>query len=452
MDYFKYYKQLLNKSDFEKLQKSLEKPFRKSIRINTLKISVAEFKKIAKKKKWILTQVPWCKEGFFIDRVDRSVPLGKDLLHHSGCFYIQEASSMYPISLLSDVKDTDLILDLCAAPGSKFTQVSQKGEKLPMIVANEPSGNRIKGLVSNIKRLGIKNSVVVKHDPSTLAKIFPNTFDKILLDAPCSGDGMIRRDNKTLDRWTYSRIKFQAGVQKRLIKEAFKLLKVGGELIYSTCTLTKEEDEEVLEYLLSEYDSAEMSSFKTSKKGFLRIWPFDYDTEGFFVSKITKTEGTEREFIKPKKSKNEKRGFDYLANKKTKFIQEFFNKTFGFDFNLKEDDVLIEKNGETWLWSKPMLRITKKVNPVFSGICVGKLYTDSFSPDHSFINVFGDKFIKNIIEIDLHSATDYLYGKDLKIDKPSGYYLIKSEGLVLGLGKSIQGKIKNVMPRSLVLS
>jgi len=456
MKYFEYYKNLLSSKDFKKLEAVLDRPFRKSIRVNTLKISVKEFKKIAKEKKWNLEAISWCKEGFFINRENKSKALGKDFLHHAGFFYIQEAASMIPIEMISTIKDDDYIIDLAAAPGSKFTQISAKAKNTALVVANELSGNRIKGLVSNIQRLGIRNSTVLKHDPSILAKFLANTFSKVSLDAPCSGDGMIRRDKKTLDRWSLKKVKFQAGIQKRLIEEAFKLLKPGGELIYSTCTLSKEEDEEVVAHLLDKYKMAKLEKFRfplnnNQEIDTLRLWPYMFDTEGFFTSKITKTDETDKEFYKNTKDKNAKKRWSYLPRKKQKILKDFLFENFGFELNLTEDEVFIEKNDEVWIWPRKIFKLKKYFDPVYSGICLGKWTAKGFVPNHSLASYFGLNFTKNVINLNLEEAKKFLYGQDINKIPVNKFTLIKSDNYVLGFTKSFDNKLKNILPRDMVL-
>jgi len=457
MKYFEYYKNLLSSKDFEKLEKVLDRPFRKSIRVNTLKISVEDFKKIAKEKKWELQSIPWCKEGFFIDREDHSNALGKDFLHHTGFFYVQEAASMIPVEMMSEIKDDDYILDLAAAPGSKFTQISAKAKNTTLVVANEPSGSRIKGLASNIQRLGIRNSTILKHDPSLLAKFLANTFTKVSLDAPCSGDGMIRRDKKTLDRWSFKKVKFQAGIQKRLIKEAFKLLKPGGELIYSTCTLTKEEDEEVISHLLENFDTAKLEKFRfplnpVQEIDTLRLWPYMFNTEGFFVSKITKTDETKQEFYKNTKDRNAKKRWSYLPRKKEEILKNFLFENFGLELAVLESEVLIEKNDEVWIWPRKIFKLKRYFDPVFSGVCLGKWTSKGFVPSHSLASYFGLEFTKNVINLAPKEAKDFLYGKDLSINSDNKFTLIKSDNYIIGFAKSFDNKLKNVLPRDLIIN
>lgn len=285
-------------TDFEKFKKASLERKRKAIRVNTIKISVSEFKKRVDLK---LKQIPWCEEGFFVESL--RTDLGNLPEHGLGYFYVQEASSMVPVEILKP-KKRDFILDVAAAPGSKTTQIAAKLGGSGFIVANDNNYNRMKALTMNLQRSGVINYI------STLmeGRFIKGEFDKILLDAPCSGTGTLSKSPQTLLEWNPYGIRRLAGLQKQLIKNAFDNLKKGGCLVYSTCTLEPEEDEGVVSYLLDRFSNAEIQKvsldglraskavtsfcnkeFNSGVKKCLRIWPQNNKTDGFFVAKIKKT-------------------------------------------------------------------------------------------------------------------------------------------------------------------
>ncbi|AJF62889.1 MAG: RNA methylase, NOL1/NOP2/sun family [archaeon GW2011_AR20] len=271
------------------------KPLNKSIRVNTLKISVKELKE--KLNNYNFRQVPWCKEGFWIKgpRTD----LGNLPEHSLGYFYVQEAASMIPPVVLNP-RENELILDLAAAPGSKTTQMAAMMNNKGIIVANDIKYDRLKALSINLQRCGILNTII------TLRTNFKNIkFDKILLDAPCSGTGAIRKSLMTLKIWNNNMIRKLANDQKRLILNSFDSLNDDCVLVYSTCSVDPEENEEVIDFLLKNRDAKlekidldikkspvileyEEKNYNEEIKKCLRIWPQDNDTEGFFVAKIRK--------------------------------------------------------------------------------------------------------------------------------------------------------------------
>jgi len=295
-DFIEKYSKL---TDFEEFKKYSLSFLRKSIRINTLKISVDELKSRLKDS-WTLTQIPWCKEGFYIEGERRDV--GNLPEHSLGYIYVQEAASMIP-PLVLNPNPGELVLDMCAAPGSKTTQLAQYMENKGMIVANDIMGDRLAALGINLQRCGVSNCIITQMHGSGFKNIL---FDKILVDAPCSGTGTIRKSLGTLRMWNINTGKNLAMTQKKLIKTAFNVLKPGGTLVYSTCTLEPEEDEGVIDYLLNEFPNAHVEeidlnikkskavleyngqSFNKEVSKCLRLWPQDNDTEGFFVAKITK--------------------------------------------------------------------------------------------------------------------------------------------------------------------
>ncbi len=286
-------------TDFEKFKKISLTYLRRSIRVNTIKSSVAEIKK-GLSSDWTLTQIPWCKEGFWIEGKRRDV--GNLNEHALGHIYIQEAASMIPPIIL-DPKPGETVLDMCASPGSKSTQIAALMKNQGVLVANDFTGTRTKPLEVNMQRCGISNEIITKMHGQRFKNI---EFDKILVDAPCSGTGTIRKSFKTLKIWNPGMIKRLAHTQKTLLQTAFDTLKKGGVLVYSTCSLEPEEDEGVVSHLLENNSDADLVpikldivrsepvnefedvKFDARVKNCLRIWPQDNDTEGFFVAKIVK--------------------------------------------------------------------------------------------------------------------------------------------------------------------
>lgn len=289
-------------TDFEEFKKYSLSFLRRSIRINTLLGSVKDVKKSIAAKGWQLEQIPWCKEGFWISHPERR-DVGNLLEHHLGKIYVQEAASMIP-PLVLQPKLGDIVLDVCAAPGSKTTQMAAMMQNKGLLIANDYKGQRLQSLGINLQRSGLTNVMITLMHGK---RFYQFQFDKILLDAPCSGTGTIRKSLKTITIWNAGMITKLAKQQKELLERAFENLREGGEMVYSTCSLEPEEDEGVIHYLLEKYPHAEVMNvtlpgLKTSKpimefngvkynpqvKHVLRIWPQDNDTEGFFIAKIKK--------------------------------------------------------------------------------------------------------------------------------------------------------------------
>ncbi|MDH3353072.1 MAG: RsmB/NOP family class I SAM-dependent RNA methyltransferase [Nanoarchaeota archaeon] len=286
-----------------------------SIRCNTLKISVEELKSRLENYGWKLKQ-PFKEfpEVMVIESKLEPGELGKTKEHLLGYYYVQEISSMLPILALKP-EAGDFLLDLCASPGSKTTQAAAMMNNEGTIIANELNMGRIGILNSNLERCGVMNAIVTRKEGVSLCeKLLKKSqfkFDKILVDAPCSGEGTLRKSPKTFLMWNPNMIKKIAGVQRRLAEAAFKLLKVGGTMIYSTCTLAPEEDEMIINHLIKKFDIEieqitlplkfrsgvcewEGETLSGECKKCLRLYPQDNDTDGFFVTKIKKLSDKEK--------------------------------------------------------------------------------------------------------------------------------------------------------------
>ena len=293
------YSKLTNWENFKTCSLSF---LNRSIRVNTLKISIKELKERLEKI-WDLEQIPWCKEGFWIEHAKKERRDIGNLIEHSlGYFYTQEAASMIPPIVL-DPKEHEIILDIAASPGSKTTQIASYMKNTGILVANDYTYERMKPLSINLQRCGVTNAIITLMEGQWFKKSGIE-FDKVLVDAPCSGTGTIRKSLKTIGIWNPDMIRRLSITQKQLVETGFNLLKQDGTLVYSTCSLEPEENEEVVDFLLKKYDNAKLEEIKLNlkkspailefegKKYFdevmicLRIWPQDNDTEGFFVAKL----------------------------------------------------------------------------------------------------------------------------------------------------------------------
>jgi NOL1/NOP2/sun family putative RNA methylase len=275
---------------------------RKCIRVNTLKASVEDIKRRLSPK-WELTPIPWCKEGFWIkSKGEERFDIGNLVEHQLGYLYIQESASMIPPIVL-DPQPGERVVDLCSAPGSKTTQIAMYMENQGTLVANDVDWSRLKPLGINLQRCGITNTVSFLKANNKLKK---ESFDRVLVDAPCSGTGTIRRSLKTMRMWSPGLIKRMAREQRKLIQLGYDLLKPGGTLVYSTCTQEPEENEAVVTALLNHNEGASLEKiqldivrspaieefdgkrYHPKIENCLRIYPQDNDSEGFFVAKIKK--------------------------------------------------------------------------------------------------------------------------------------------------------------------
>ncbi len=274
---------------------------RRAIRVNTIKSSI-DYVTRRLSKSWELKQVPWCKEGFWIEGNRRDI--GNLIEHQMGFIYVQEPASMIPPIVL-DPMPSETVLDMASAPGSKTTQLSAMMKNIGVIVANDENPLRLKLLGMNLQRCGVENAVISNRNAMFFEKA-GILFDKVLLDAPCSGTGTIRKSLKTLKIWNEKMTIKIAGIQKRLLDSAHQSLKRGGVLVYSTCSLEPEENEENISWFLDKHKDMvtqeiildikrdepilefDKKRYNPLVKNCLRLYPNTNDTQGFFVCKMVK--------------------------------------------------------------------------------------------------------------------------------------------------------------------
>ncbi len=287
--------------DMDLFMEFTKKKLRKSIRINTLKSSAKHLIPLLKERGWEIEKTPWYDDGYYVKTTET---VGKTMEHSLGYFYVQEAASMLPPIDLEPGKD-EVVLDMAAAPGSKTTQMSMMMENTGVLVANDIRMDKIRALSSNTQRCGCFNTILTRMDGRRFNN-HPEKFDKVLIDAPCSGTGSIRKSWKILKMWNPKGITSLSRNQRALIMAAYRTLKPGGLLVYSTCTLEPEENEGVVNFLLENADvKLEKTKIKNMKmrpgllefegnrysselKKTVRIYPQDNDTGGFYIARVRK--------------------------------------------------------------------------------------------------------------------------------------------------------------------
>lgn len=451
----------------------MARPLRKAIRVNTLKISVAAFQKLAAELGWQLVPIPWCASGFWVDREDRSLPLGKTWLHAAGLFYIQEAASMLPPEVLmiaDEDEPTNLkIIDMAAAPGSKTTQLAALTGNTGVMIANEPVIKRIKSLSHNLERQGVATAVLTRKDGSAFAKYLPNTLDKILLDAPCTGEGTARKDPRALLKFSENRIAEMAQLQYRLAVAAFHCLRPGGEMVYSTCTLGPEENEGIVSRLLTEFGGAielipleyanGLTEFRDEKydprvAGTRRLWPHREDCEGFFAAKLRKLVSTETG-IAPSQPRRGRSPFSRIPKKRQLELFAQLKKWFGCAVVLPPSYSLSQRDGEVWLRANLIEGWARELDIERTGNRILKLNREGrlVRVTHLGANLLLTAATKHVLELDETQRDEYLAGRDFKIvsEIEDGQCVIRYRGFVLGLGLLRAGKVKNQLPREFIV-
>ncbi|WP_337048808.1 16S rRNA (cytosine(1407)-C(5))-methyltransferase RsmF [Serratia fonticola] len=435
-----------------------QKPLRRSLRVNTLKISVADFLALVKDYDWRLDPIPWCPEGFWIEREDEALRLGSAAEHLSGLFYIQEASSMLPVSALFAGRETPRrVLDVAAAPGSKTTQIAALMGNQGGIVANEYSASRVKVLHANISRCGVKNTALTHFDGRVFGAALPESFDAILLDAPCSGEGVVRKDPDAMSNWSPESVTSIAQTQWELIDSAFHALAPGGVMVYSTCTLNAQENQQVVHQLLATYGDAvsveplgelfPQAQLALTPEGFLHVFPQIYDSEGFFVARLRKNHSVPA-LAKPS-YKLGKFPFAPLSAQESSLVAQAAAAS-GLVWD--ETSKLWARDKEIWLFPAALEPLVSKVRFSRIGLKLAERFPKGFRWQHEAVIALAASGNPQTFELDAALAQEWFHGRDLYPSQPpqSNECIVTYQHQPLGLAKLIGSRIKNSLPRELV--
>ena len=425
--------------DFDDFVDSYNQEPVKSFFINENKIDKDKF---LSNCTWDIVQ---CANGFIIND---DIKVGKTPEHHSGMIYMQELSAMMPVSFLP-LQEDDWVIDLCASPGGKSIQVANKIPK-GVLVSNEIVKSRATILKSNIERMGLKNVIVTNNEPKTLEKCFSGIFDAVVVDAPCSGEGMFRKDENARLNWNEENVKACAIRQNAILDTAHTLLKQNGYLLYSTCTFSIDEDEAVVadfcsrhnyEIISLNYDGAtngvKINNMNTD--GCLRFYPHKFNGEGQFVALLKKMEPADTDIS----------GKIYLKPL-TKFPTEYkLLKTF-CEQNLQTyddilDNVVYNNNIIYYVANKKLAE--SGVNLVNCGVVLGEIIKGRFEPNHNFVSCFGNRF-KRFMDLNEKDANLFLRGETVACEY-DGYVAVGFYGVVIGFGKCLNGVLKNHYPKGL---
>lgn len=442
-------KELLQ-DEYDDYLQCYDEPRYYGLRVNTNKISVEDFLKIAP---WPLTPVPWIPNGFYYDG-DKIQP-SKHPYYFAGLYYLQEPSAMTPASRIP-VKPGERVLDVCAAPGGKATELGAKLKGEGVLIANDISNSRARGLLKNLELFGIGNMMVISEEPGKLVEYFPEYFDKILIDAPCSGEGMFRKDKKMVKAWEEHGPEFFSKLQRSIITQAAAMLKPGGMILYSTCTFDPLENEKTVEYLLEtcpEFKICEMEGYEGFCEGIpkyvedhseeyrktVRIFPHKMQGEGHYLALVKKgDDNTER--------KNEKTAKPKSGAKKLPEELEQFLKELAWDVDKSRLDIREERV----YYMPENLPMLKGVRFLRSGLLLGEVKKNRFEPSQALAMCLKKEEYPRILDLPVSDdrVIKYLKGETLDVEditsrKEKGWYLVCVDGYPLGFGKLANQTLKN---------
>lgn len=426
-----------------------------ALRFNTLKVQSPEERmrilktlKISSDKK-----VSWADEAYYFDE---NVRPGKHPYHEMGLYYIQEPSAMSAAALLAP-KPGMRVLDLCAAPGGKSTQLATYLGDSGLLVSNEINTQRSRILSQNIERMGIKNAIVTNEDSFVLVSHFPGFFNAIQVDAPCSGEGMFRKLPEAIEQWSMENVAICAARQKEILDNAAVMLKPGGTIVYSTCTFSKEENEDVIEYFLERHPDFTLEEME-------RFWPHKVDGEGHFVAKLVRRGCVDTDLKadrKTKKNKNSKNRKNEtkpaLTKENMKLLSEFLDET------ISEDMAAWIKNSRLVMFGEQLYRLSdmevdiKGLKVQRAGLHIGEFKKQRFEPSHSLALALKLNDAKNVVKLtcDNPQTIGFFNGQSVMLSDEQaaeckkGWALVCVDGYPAGWGKVNGVQVKNHYPKGL---
>ena len=446
-------KQMLGR-EYDAFIASYDKERSQGLRVNGLKTDPAEFAKTAP---FSLNPVAWAAEGFAYGAEDRP---GRHPYHDAGVYYIQEPSAMIAASLLNP-QPGEMILDLCAAPGGKSTQAAARLGGEGLLVSNEIHPARAKILSQNIERMGIRNAVVTNEDSGRLTKYFPAFFDGIIVDAPCSGEGMFRKDETAVTEWSPENVRRCAGRQQEILENAAMMLKPGGRLVYSTCTFAPEEDEQAIGRFLEahpEFALEETPDYPGLSHGVpawgagvtdgiektVRIWPHRTEGEGHYAALLRKT--GEPEIVKRKYPAS-------MKDKKLLAVYEDFCKEIFIEPKKWTADSTMTMFGDQLYRTPEEMVDFKGLRVLRPGLQMGEFKKNRFEPSQPLALALHKGDVEAVISLPVSDErlTRYLKGETLMIEPEEaahkkGWHLLCVDGYPLGFGKLVNGILKNKYP------
>lgn len=441
-------KKLFEENEYNEFISSLsDKKRYYGLRINTLKISVDDFLKISP---FELKKIPWTDDGFYYNE---GVSPGKHPYYHAGLYYIQEPSAMLPGKVIN-AQEGERILDLCAAPGGKSVQIAAGMKGNGFLLCNDINSDRVKALVKNIELSGVRNAIVTNDAPEKLSLKFENYFDKVLVDAPCSGEGMFRKDEDAIKSWGKYKCDMCTDMQWNILQNADKMLKPGGFLVYSTCTFSPEENELMLERFINatqNYDFIEIPKIGGVEGGrpcwaggneealkAARLWPHKLEGEGHFVA-LLKKRGNEEDNCTVLKG-----AFPADNINAPEQFKEFEEK----NLNIKPKGYFSKKGNNLYITPFQMLDLSGIKIAKF-GLYLGEIKEKRFEPSHSFILSLKKEHIKNTINLSSKSSEiiKYLKGETLLTEGVKGFVGVCVDGFTIGWGKQTPEGLKNLYPK-----
>lgn len=472
-------KKLLGEVEYEELIEAFNEQRQYGLRVNTLKADVEEFLKVSP---FQLEGVPWTTDGFYISGGDTP---GKHPYYHAGLYYIQEPSAMLPGQILG-AQPGEKVLDLCAAPGGKTVQIAAAMKGRGLLVSNDINAERVKALVKNIELCGVRNAIVLNESPDKLVRNFEGYFDRVIIDAPCSGEGMFRKDEAAARSWESFKCERCTQLQEPILHSADRLLKPGGTLVYSTCTFSPEEDEQMIAKFMQQHEGYELveipkaagieggrPQWADGNEAFeraARLWPHRVRGEGHFVAKLVKSGPKRSSEVstdsgldsvtgsitgssavagtcenKPIRTDiigpiEETTTYDKLPDSFPAFVKD--------NMNYIPKGVYLLKGHNLYHLPEPPPRLDG-LKAVKFGWFLGTFGDIRFEPSHSMVTALDMAAFKRTVNLDAaaREASSYLKGETLMLEGEKGLTAVCVNGWTLGWAKQTGDMLKNLYPK-----
>lgn len=439
--------------------RSYEKEKVQALRVNTLKDTREVF--LQRMPFADLRAVPWEENGFYFSNSDSEIAPGKHPFHEAGVYYIQEPSAMAPAVYL-EAQPGEIVLDLCAAPGGKTTQIASNMKNEGLLVCNEIHPTRVKILSENVERMGICNALVTNETPQRLAELFGTYFDCILVDAPCSGEGMFRKNEEACSAWSLENVQLCADRQDEILDCADNMLRPGGRLVYSTCTFAPDENEGSIVRFLErhpEYQILEVHKYDGMAAGVplwghsniealahtIRLYPHLINGEGHYIAVLQKQGEVQNDYQNFPATGLQKG----ISIKEAKEFLQFQQETLQIDLTKEAQDCLLKFGDQLYLMPQKMPSI-KGLKVLRAGLHLGTLKKNRFEPSHALALALKKSDVRRTVELEtVEAAKAYLGGMTLNYSGEKGWYLITFQGYSIGWGKLAGQIMKNHYPKGL---
>lgn len=428
---------------------SYDRPARPGLRVNTAKISPEAFRK---RSPWPLEPVPWCPTGFYLPG---DAPAGKHPWHAAGLYYLQEPSAMAPVEQMM-FETTEWVIDTCASPGGKTTQIHNRLRETGVLVANEVVGSRVKALGENLERWGCTMAVITNLDISRIATLQGSEFGQVLVDAPCSGEGLFRRSPEARGEWSPAHVEGSARRQRALLDAAARLVHPGDTLVYSTCTFAPEENEQVVAAFLDSHPSWTLDRLEIPRatpgrsdwantahdlSGMARLWPHRIEGDGHTIARLRRGLHDEADAGEGLTGSPDFRITKAAEDAFERFLDEFAPRFAYYGRPMQQQDrlFLLPEYGFL-IGDLPMVR---------PGLWLGTVAPGRFTPSHALALSLHPGDCALVEDLDFEEAARYLSGEPLAKPGEPGWVLVTFDGFALGWGKRSGDVVKNHYPKGL---